>query len=518
MPRNFIACDREQAFLLPPSLLEWVPGDHLVWTILGAVDELDLTGIYRAYRPDGHGRPAYEPRMMVALLLYSYSKGIQSSREIERKCQEDVAFMVITALAAPDHSTIAEFRRRHEAALAELFTGVLGLCRKAGLVKVGLLAVDGMKLHANASQHANRDYRRIAEELLAEAERVDREEDERFGKDRRGDELPEQLRTPEGRRAAFRQAKLELDSDQEEPPEEEPPPDDDDDDRGSGLELDVERLMSGPEGRRGWIRDARDQLDEHRAANPRPVPKSRHERLLVGQRLLEEEHQVMVDANAAYEAYRARGVMKDGRRFGRPPDPFVPPEVPEGSVNITDPDSRNLKCPRGYKQGYNTQAVVTEEQIVIAAEINTDSPDFGHLEPMIGAARRQLRKIGIFHKPDVVVADAGYWHHQQMDRLAAQGIPLLIPPDAGKRKTARPGWDGGRFTWMRSLLATENGHELYRKRQVTVEPVFAQTVFNRKLTRFHRRGLAAVHSEWRLMTAGHNLLKLHSHRIAPART
>jgi transposase len=190
MPRNFIACDREQSFLLPPSLLEWVPEDHLLWTILGAVDELDLCAIYDAYRPDGHGRPAYEPRMMVALLLYSYAHGIQSSREIERRCQEDVAFMVITARRVPDHSTIAEFRRRHERALAELFTGVLKVCRKAGLVRVGVLAVDGMKLRANASQHANRDWRRIAEELLAEAERVDREEDERFGKDRRGDDSP----------------------------------------------------------------------------------------------------------------------------------------------------------------------------------------------------------------------------------------------------------------------------------------------------------------------------------------
>jgi Transposase domain (DUF772) len=135
---------------------------------------------------------------VVALLLYAYAQGIQSSREIERRCREDVAFMVITARRVPDDSTIAEFRRRHERALADLFTGVLGLCRKAGLVKVGVLAVDGMKLRANASKHANRDYRRIAEELLEDAERVDREEDERFGADRRGDELPEQLRTLEG--------------------------------------------------------------------------------------------------------------------------------------------------------------------------------------------------------------------------------------------------------------------------------------------------------------------------------
>lgn len=282
------------------------------------------------------------------MLLYAYVLGIQSSREIERKCREDVAFMVIAALAAPDHSTIAEFRRRHERALAELFTGVLRLCREAGLVKVGLLGLDGMKLHANASQHANRDYGRIAEELLAEAERVDRDEDERFGKDRRGDELPAQLRTAEGRRAAFRQAKLELDSERDEPPEEDPVSDDGAD---SGLlELDVERLMAGPEGRRGWLRDARDQLDAYRAANPRPVPKSRGERLLEGKRRLEEEHRVTIDANTAHVAYRARGVMKDGRRFGRPPDPFVAPPLPDGSVNITDPSSRNLKCPRGYRR------------------------------------------------------------------------------------------------------------------------------------------------------------------------
>jgi transposase len=401
MPQNFVVCDREQSFLLPPSLLEWVREDHLVWTILGAVDELDVSAIYRVYRRDGHGRPAYEPRMMVALLVYAYAKGVRSSREIERRCREDVAFMVIAALAAPDHSTIAEFRRRHERALAELFTGGLGLCRRAGLVRVGVLAVDGMKPRANASQHANRDYRQIAEELLAEAARVDREEDERFGKDRRGDELPKALRTREGRRAALRQAKLELDSERDEQPEEEPPPDDDD--PGAGLELDVERLVAGPEGRRGWLREARDQLEE-RAVNPRPVSKSRRERLVEGKRRLEEEHRVLIDTNAAYEAYRARGVMKDGRRFGRPPDPFVAPEVPEGSVNITDQDSRNLKGPRGYKQGYNAQAVVTENQVVIAAEINTDSPDFGHLEPMVGAARRQLRQIGIFHNPGVVVA------------------------------------------------------------------------------------------------------------------
>ena len=132
MPQNFIACDREQALLLPPSLLDWVPPDHLVWTVLASVEEMDLSGFYGVYRPDGHGRPAYDPKVVVALLFYACAQGIRSSRAIERRCREDVAFMVITAMRVPDHSTIAEFRQRHERALAGLFSDVLGMCEKAG--------------------------------------------------------------------------------------------------------------------------------------------------------------------------------------------------------------------------------------------------------------------------------------------------------------------------------------------------------------------------------------------------
>jgi transposase len=162
MPKNFIACDRDQALLMPPSLRDWLPENHLTWTILDAVREMDLGAFYGAYRADGHGRPAYEPSMMVALLLYAYAKGNRSSRAIERCCTEDVAYRVIAANQAPDHSTIAEFRVRHDAALADLFTDVLSLCAKAGLVKVGVLAVDSTKVHANASHHKNLDYGRIA--------------------------------------------------------------------------------------------------------------------------------------------------------------------------------------------------------------------------------------------------------------------------------------------------------------------------------------------------------------------
>ena len=144
--------------------------------------------------------------------------------------------------------------------------------------------------------------------------------------------------------------------------------------------------------------------------------------------------------------------MKDGRRFGRPPEPFEPPAAPTGKINLSDLDSRNVKTSRGWVQGYNAQAVATEDQIVIAAEVTVASPDFGHLEPMICAARDELRQVGIEQPPDVVLADAGYWHQVQMERLLGDGLTVLIPPDAKKRAGARPGWDGGLYAFMRRVL------------------------------------------------------------------
>jgi transposase-like protein DUF772/DDE family transposase len=397
--------------------------------------------------------------MMVALLLYSYALGERSSRRIERRCVEDVATRVICANQVPDHTTIARFRQRHEAAIAGLFGEVLALCAEAGLVDVGVLAVDGTKVHANASEHATRDYQQIAAEILEEADAVDAAEDERFG-ERRGDELPAELATAQGRR--------------------------------------------------GWLREAKRRLDEQRAAEARAIPRSPPDRLREAKRRLEEEHRVECQANADYEAYRARGVMKDGRRFGRPPQPHEPPATPLGKVNVTDPDSRNVKTARGWVQGYNAQAVCNERQIVVAAELHADSPDFGHLGPMVAAAERELEAAGVAAPPEVVLADAGYWHHEQMDQLAGRGTTVLIPPDAGKRKGARPGWDGGRYAFMRRLLDTDAGRDLYAKRRVMIEPVFANTKFNRRIDRFLRRGRAACRSEWRLITATHNLLKLHT--------
>jgi hypothetical protein len=215
----------------------------------------------------------------------------------------------------------------------------------------------------------------------------------------------------------------------------------------------------------------------------------------------------------AYEHHRATAVMKDGRRFGARPNPHVAPEVPPGKINVTDLDSRNFKTPRSYTQGYNVQAVVNEHQIVLAAEVTLSSPDFGQLAPMVSATRRELEQVGVSDTPGVALADSGYWHEQQIDEVVNMGTQVLIPPDAGKHGRPRRGWTGGRYAFMRTVLAGDIGAGLYR-RQGMVEPVFAQTKHNRRSNQFQRRGRSAAQSEWRLITATHNLMKLHKHHLA----
>src|SRR6266536_4904070 len=233
----------------------------------------------------------------------------------------------------------------------------------AGLVSTGVVAIDGTKLVANASREANLDYERIAREILAEAKATDEAEDELFG-EARGDELPEELQTREGRRRWLSEAKRELESGQAADPSETAPEEPASMPRGRAID----------QGRRGWLRDARQRLDERREREARPVPRSRRARLAESRRRLEEELVAERSANEAYEAYRARGISRDGRHFGGgPPSPHQVPDTPAGKINTSDPDSRLLKAPSiGYVQGYNAQAAVNEKQIVRAAEISVE--------------------------------------------------------------------------------------------------------------------------------------------------
>src|SRR5258706_6603056 len=256
MAQRFVACDREQSFLMPPDVRDWLPENHLAWFVISAVNEMNLDAFYAGYRVDGRSRPTYDPAMMVALLLYAYARGVPSSRVIERACTEDVAFRVIAAQQRPDHATIARFVANHQDALAGLFSEVLTLCARSGLAKVGVIAVDGTKVAANASRNENLDYEQIARELVEQAIATDAAEDELYG-EARGDELPEQWRSGEGRRA--------------------------------------------------WLRDAQKRLEAERAADPKPVPREPHKRVKEAKRRLDEELWTEVRANDAYEAFRARG-------------------------------------------------------------------------------------------------------------------------------------------------------------------------------------------------------------------
>jgi transposase len=511
MTQSFIGCDRDQSFLMPPDVRDWLAEDHLAWFVLDAVAGMNLGEFYGAYRSDGVGRRPYDPAMVVALLLYSYSRGVRSARAIERACREDVACRVIAMLEQPDHATIARFVERHEAALGELFGQVLALCDQAGLVKPGVVAIDGTRLAGNTSRGSNRDFGQIAREILAEAKAIDEAEDELYG-DARGDELPEQLRTREGRREFFRQAREKLaatDSDPDEPSGPGLKP------AGEPLEFDAEQIVARTQGREGWVREARRQLEQRRWRAPDPIPRGRIERLLLAAERMEDDLDAQLSGNRAYEEYRATGRDTKGRHLGRRPNPWVAPSLPDAMVSVTDPDSRHIKSNETYVQGYNAQAVVDQNQIVLAAEITNSTVDFSQLDPMITAALGELAGAGVTGRPEFAVADAQYWNERHIDEVIAnKHIQVLIPPDSGARKTPRPGWTGGRYTAMRNALASPVGKELYRRRKQMIEPVFAHTKHNRQVTRFLRKGRTAVRTEWRLLMTTHNLTKLHRHHLA----
>jgi hypothetical protein len=228
---------------------------------------------------------------------------------------------------------------------------------------------------------------------------------------------------------------------------------------------------------------------------------------------LSEQLAAELEANGLYEAYIAGGVTPSGRRFSARPAPFVSPEEPVGKINLTDPDSRTMQNRRGWVQGYNAQTVVNENHIIIAAEVTVTAADFGHLNPIVLAAERELEAIGVSDRPGMIVADAGYWNQRQMEKVIDRGMPIVIPPDSNTRQGERPGWNDGLYAFMRRVIRSPEGGAIYRKRQGQIEPVYRDIKFNRKIDRFQPRGRAANQSEWRLIAATHNLLKLHNHWI-----
>jgi transposase len=438
MAYNFLPANRDQLYLMPPSLRDWLPDDHLALFVLDVVGELDLSGFYEHYRSDGLGRAAYEPSVMVSVLLYAYCTGERSSRRVERRCTEDIAFRVLSANLVPDHATIARFLANHEEGFSALFCQVLALCAAAGLVRLGVVALDGTKMAANASGQANRtraDLEAEAKRIVAEAIATDEAEDARYG-DARGDELPAELCDPRSRRARIAEAKARL-----------------------------------------------DREDAKRTAE-------------LAQRLAAKKA-----AEKTRTTHGGGRPLKEKRRRSEP------------RANVTDPDSSIMVDSHGYLQGYNAQAMVTEDQIIVAADVTQEASDNHQLAPMVASAQENVAVAGVREPIGAVVADNGYW--SQPSATLDAGPELFIATRTRGVRARPPLPSTGRIRSsatvlqkMERKLKTKRGRAIYAKRCTSVEPVFGQIKEVRRARRFHRRGLSAVDCEWKLLTATHNILKM----------
>jgi len=446
MGYNFLPCNRNQDYLLPPSLVDWLPEGHLAWFVLDAVEQIDLEPFYAKYHANGVGNSAFNPSMMVALLIYAYCTGERSSRQIEKHCQSDVAYKVIAANQSPDHSTISRFRKDNQSHLKLLFLEILRLCGEAGLVKLGNVSLDGTKIKANASLAANRTLEHLEQEIekmLSEASAKDAQEDKAFGAGKRGDEMPEDLRDRNSRINRLKACKKRLDQ---------------------------ERAQA--------VQAQQDKIEEREAKEESTGKKSR----------------------------------------GRKPKSPEEAKNKEAKANVTDPDSRIMKTQKGYVQGLNAQAVVTERQVIIAEDVTQQENDKKQLHPMLEQAESNRQAVEIKEKIVVALADAGYSSEDNFTKTAAGDIELLVATqkDYKQRKALKeqpppdePIPEGLSPTeLMERKLLTERGRQLYKLRGQTVEPVFGQIKDVRGFDRFMRRGFEACRSEWSLICATHNLLKL----------
>jgi transposase len=451
METKFKPVDRDQQFLLPPSMRDWLPPGDLAYFLIDVVAELDLAAIYRHYQLqeiDGQltlkansGQPPFHPQMMTTLLLYAYCLGTPSSRRIARLCERDAGYRVVSAGQQPDFRTISEFRRIHLAALQQLFVQVLQIADQAGLIKLGHVALDGTKIKANASKHKAMSYARLCDKeqhyaatvqtLLAQATVTDAHEDRQHGCHRRGDELPHELQFAQQRLAKIRAAKAALEQ-------------------------------------------------QARAAAPTAAP-------------LPED-----------------GPPNPPTR-GRPRKVAAGTPPAKQQYNFTDPESRLMKMGDGaFDQAYNCQAAVdSHAQIIVAAAAVAAPNDKQQVRPMTAQMQQNLGTV-----PDQLSADAGYYSADNVIYLRAQGIDDYLCPDRLQHGQSPPPVRGRMpkglplIDRVRRKLRTRSGRAIYGLRKQLPEPVFGRMKRGRGLRQFLLRGRAKVNGEWLLWCTGHNLLKL----------
>jgi len=455
LDKKFKPCDRAQIYLLPPSLQDWLPEGHLAYFIIDVVERLDLSAIYASYGGDGRGQPPYDPTMMTALLLYAYCVGLPSSRRIERACVEDVAFRVIAANQRPDHDSISEFRRRHLAALAGLFVQVLDLCREAKLCRLGHVALDGTKVRANASKHKAMSYGRMKEkrdelerkvkELLDLAERVDAEEDARYGKGVRGDELPEELRHKESRLRKIEEAMAALEA---------------------KARAEAEAAAA----------QAREKIAEReqKAAENGEKPRGR--------------------APEVPDPAQAKPADKAQRNFTDPDSRIMK----DGATKSFE------QCYNAQAAVDEECQVIVAAQVTQAANDKEQlQPMVEEIEARTGERPDQLSAdAGYFSEANVKGLES-----REIEAFVA--VEKLKHGERPPPVRGRPPKNLSVKDRMRRKLLTQRGRTVYAKRKAVVEPVFGQIKQGRGLRQFLLRGLNKVEAEWELWCLTHNLLKLH---------
>jgi transposase len=415
----------EQDLLLPPSLREWLPENHLAFFVSDLIDQLDLSAITSVYEDEDRGYPPYHPVMLTKVVVYAYCVGVFSSRRIQRRLVEDVAFRVLAAGNEPDFRTIADFRKRHLTALRGFFEQVLRLARELGAPRVGRVALDSTKIKANASKHKAMSYGRMREKqrqlrdevnnLLAQAEAADAADDAEYGPDHRGDELPAELQRRESRLKRIREAKRAL------------------------------------------------------------------------------------DARAKAEAAAA----------GKPAETAKPD--PKAQYNFTDPESRIMKAPDGFVQGYNVQVAVDDLQLIVGQTVTQETNDKKQLMPMIRTIEQPLHDT-----PAQVLADAGYCSDDSLNAIAGTRIDAYISTRKQKHGEQLGPCPRGPLPRtatavdrMARKLQTKTGAATYAARKGIVEPVIGQIKQARGFRQFLLRGFEKVQGEWSLVCTTHNILKLY---------
>ena len=527
MARGYRPADRDQQFLLPPDVRDWVPAGHVVWSVLEVLEQADTAVFHARSRTGGAGRAGYDPQVLLAVLMLGYCTGQRSSRQLERLCETDAAFRVACANDVPDHTVLARFRQAHALSFEGLFSQVLLVAARTGLVNLETVAVDGTKIAADASMDANRDagwVRARARQIVAEAEQVDAAEDAAFG-DARGDEPDPAMADPGTRGQKVAELLKELAVQDQHASDTEAEQRRAEVVAGRQRQMADGRLASGRHpgdpaqraelARRSWqIQHDRQQAkaDAYALAvaegRPRlgkpPVPAQDHKRV---QR-----------AKAAYE--KARAHAEAAARAATSEQVMAGPAVGTSrrQVNLTDPQSRIMKTRKGWVQGYNVQVAVSADQVILATAVSQRSNDKRLLVPMMTAAQAAvglLESAGVQASIGTVLADAGYASHAN---LTAGGPDRLIALGSGRRQARRPitdsppGPDEDPAVAMQRRLDTDAGRALYKRRGATVEPAIGN--LKKLLDRFSRRGHTAAQTETWLAAAAFNLLKIHRAQLA----